>query len=75
MNKKRGLFFQSQNGNTLFAGGDTRKIALFACVRTDAFDKVIFQPDAQVKGDIGDFLTYIRNVGLRKWSFRGRWFV
>ena len=59
-------YFRKHKTGTLYlSDGGVQKIALFACVRTDAFDSVIFQPDEQKSGDIGDFLTYIREKSVQ----------
>ena len=66
-------YFQAHPTGRLYLPDATYDITLFACVQTDAFDSVIYNPTAQPDGDVGRLLAYIednavqsRDIGVRE---------
>ncbi len=58
-------YFESHATGTLYLPGETYSITIFACVECDAYDTVFYRPNAQVKGEIGDFLNYIEKNAVQ----------
>ncbi len=54
-------YFDRHRTGTLYLPGRTAQIELFACVKADAYDTVIFHPDAQPRGDVSSLLEHIDN--------------
>lgn len=53
-------YFETHKTGTLFTkSGESYEIRIFACIKTDAYDAMIYYPDFQEQGNIGSLLTYI----------------
>lgn len=68
-----GKYFEAHQAGNLFLPGSTYQITLFACVETDAYDPVIYSPQNQENGNIGNLLEYVekeavqyRDIGMKK---------
>lgn len=58
-------FFEAHPFATLFLPGETRKIALFACVHTDAYDTTIFNPECKDEASKSKLLAWIREKSVQ----------
>lgn len=58
-------YFDSRKTGTLYLPGQAIPITFFACVRTDAFDSVIYRPDAQPQGDVTTLLEHIQGTAAQ----------
>lgn len=59
-------YFDTHRTGTLYLlDGSAYNIELFACVETDAFDSVIYQPTAQEQGNIAPLLDYIQATAVQ----------
>lgn len=58
-------YFDSHVTGRLYLPHATYDITLFACVQTDAYDSVIYNPTGQPDGDIGELLDYIRETAVQ----------
>lgn len=58
-------YFEKHKEGTLYLPGRTRHITLFACVRTNAADSVIYNPDAQSPETMAGFLSYIEEKSVQ----------
>ena len=58
-------YFDSHETGTLYLPGKARPITLFACVSTDAFDSVVYHPDAQPAGDVTTLLNYLQGTAVQ----------
>lgn len=58
-------YFQKHTKGTLYLPGTTYKITLFSCVKTDASDGYIYNPDQWNSENIGTFLDYIREQSVQ----------
>lgn len=56
-NKK---YFDKHKKGTLYLTGQTKKIQFFACMKTDAADAYIYQPDRYHKENLGELIRYIK---------------
>lgn len=52
-------FFDQHQTGTLYLPDATYHIQIFACVQTDAFDSIIYNPKAQPQGDVSELLNYV----------------
>ncbi|QNM07085.1 class B sortase [Qiania dongpingensis] len=57
-------YFKSHRTGTLYLSDETHSFLIFACVKTDAFDSLIFNPDGQ-EGQMDIFLAYIRENAVQ----------
>ena len=59
-------YFDTHRTGTLYLlDGNVYNIELFACVETDAFDSVIYQPTAQEQGNIAPLLDCIQATAVQ----------
>ena len=52
-------YFESHPTGTLYLPDATYAIEIFACLQTDAFDGIVYDPKAQARGDVSELLNYI----------------
>ena len=57
-------YFDAHSTGTLYLPDATYSISIFACVQTDAFDSLIFNPTYQTDGDVSGLLDYIQANAL-----------
>lgn len=57
-------YFDAHPTGTLYLPDATYTISIFACVQTDAFDSVIFNPTDQPAGDVSGLLDYIQSQAV-----------
>ncbi|WP_294571223.1 class B sortase [uncultured Subdoligranulum sp.] len=57
-------YFDAHSTGTLYLPDATYSISIFACVQTDAFDSLIFNPTYQTDGDVSSLLDYIQANAL-----------
>lgn len=62
--QKEGYFKKHRTG-TLYLPGSTHPVEIFACVKTDAFDNVIYQPDGYHEDNQDALLAYIREQAVQ----------
>lgn len=58
-------YFDSHETGTLYLPGKAIPITFFACVSTDAFDSVVYHPDAQPAGDVTTLLNYLQGTAVQ----------
>ena len=59
-------YFESHREGTLYlVDGMTYAVHIFACIKTDAFDSMVYQPTAQENGDIRPLLDYIQEKAVQ----------
>lgn len=58
-------YFKNHKTGTLYLPGETRKIKLFACIRVNASDAVIYDPESYAQGQIRPLLAYIRENAVQ----------
>ena len=58
-------YFDSHETGTLYLPGKAMPITFFACVSVDAFDSVIYHPDAQPAGDVTTLLNHIQGTAVQ----------
>ncbi|MBS6396069.1 MAG: class B sortase [Clostridiales bacterium] len=58
-------YFEEHKTGTLYLPHGTYSIRLFACVETDAYDRVVYQPQAQEKGNVSELLTYLEEEAVQ----------
>ena len=58
-------YFDTHATDRLYLPHATYDITLFACVQTDAYDRVIYAPAGQPEGDVGELLAYIREHAVQ----------
>ena len=58
-------YFDSHETGTLYLPGKAIPITFFACVSTDAFDSVVYHPDAQPAGDVTTLLKYLQGTAVQ----------
>lgn len=57
-------YFDAHPTGTLYLSDATYSISIFACMQTDAFDSIVFNPTGQTD-DVSDLLDYIQQEALR----------
>lgn len=58
-------YFDSHETGTLYLPGKAIPITFFACVSIDAFDSVVYHPDAQPAGDVTTLLNHIQGTAVQ----------
>lgn len=54
-------YFESHQTGILFTPtGEAYEISIFACVKTDAYDTMIYYPDFQEQGNVSPLLKYVK---------------
>ena len=60
MNYKEKEYFESHKTGTLYLNEQLEKIQWFACVETDAYDEVIYNPQDYKKENLEELMEYIK---------------
>ena len=60
MNYKEKEYFESHKTGTLYLNEQSEKIQWFACVETDAYDEVIYNPQDYKKENLEELMEYIK---------------
>ena len=60
MNYKEKKYFESHKTGTLYLNEQLEKIQWFACVETDAYDEVIYNPQDYKKENLEELMEYIK---------------
>lgn len=58
-------FFDRHRTGTLYLPDSTREIELFACVKADAFDEMIYNPEFWHEENMSDMLAYIKKCAVQ----------
>lgn len=58
-------YFQEHKTGRMYLPGDTWKITLFACVKADAYDDYIYDPDQWNDENMEEFLHYIKDQSVQ----------
>lgn len=58
-------FSERREGWLFLTEGDTYRIRVFACVETDAYDPMIYQPDGWGEENLATLLSYVRTKATR----------
>ena len=59
-NRKEKEYFESHKTGTLYLNEQLEKIQWFACVETDAYDEVIYNPQDYKKENLEELMEYIK---------------
>lgn len=65
MNFTDTAYFDEHLSGNLYLKDGTYGILLFACMETDAYDPIIFQPQNQKEGDISELLNYLKKHSVQ----------
>lgn len=58
-------FFEKHPTGTLYTLDGNYEIVLFACIETDAFDSIFFNPTQQENGNVSSLLSHIREKAVQ----------
>lgn len=59
-------YFDAHKTGTLYlVDNQTYQITLFACVKVDASDSVVYTPEAQKQGDVSSLLSHVREKAVQ----------
>lgn len=58
-------YFEEHQTGTLYLPGNTRQITLFACVKANSSDNLIYNPGALESGEMDAFLSYIKELSVQ----------
>ena len=58
-------YFEEHRTGTLYLPGKTYTVKLFACVKANASDSMIYNPDIQTVGSMPEFLSYIKENSVQ----------
>lgn len=58
-------YFETHQTGTLYLSGSTYQIMLFACVKANSSDSLIYNPGAQNPETMADFLNYVKEQSVQ----------
>lgn len=58
-------YFEEHQTGTLYTLDATYRITLFACVKTDAYDNVIYNPNRYQADNMDEFLSYVKERAVQ----------